>query len=140
MDGEINGSTALRERVIVVARASRDIRRDYRFHTSAASSEFLRAWWAGVHGFQPSGAMGARYQAGYAAGLAWRTFHGRGRRPHETHALDALRLDREMPDVAEELRRFQETSSALDGEGAGACHGGMTTEEPLDVALPTSLS
>lgn len=61
--------------MIVAARAPRD--------GATASSDFLRAWWCGVHGFQPSAAMPATYEAGYAAGVAWREFHGPDRVPHE---------------------------------------------------------
>jgi hypothetical protein len=89
----------------VAARAPRDITRD----TATASGSFERGWWAGVRGFQPTAAAAA-YQAGYASGLAWRAFHGPGRRPHETHAADARERQREIPDAAEALRLHQEST------------------------------
>lgn len=78
-------------RLIVTAWAPRDIRRDNRF-TATSSSEFVRAWWCGVRGFQPTGALPATYQAGFGAGLAWRDFYGPERVPHDGHATDALQL------------------------------------------------
>lgn len=78
--------------LIVTARAPRGIRRD----GGTDTSDFVRAWWCGVRGFQPSAAMSGGYLAGYAAGVVWRDFHGRERRPHETHAADALRLYQEI--------------------------------------------
>jgi hypothetical protein len=87
--------------LIVAARAPLDIRRDRALRPASSSNDFVRAWWAGVRRFQPGAGMGAMYEAGYAAGLAWREFHGRSRQPHEGHANDALVVYRES---SEDLR------------------------------------
>lgn len=104
--------------MIIESRALGCICRNYGFPTSRASSEFLRAWWAAVRRLQPSATRNPSYQAGYAAGSAWREFHGSGRVPHETHAADALQLDL-IPDPAEVLRLYQgAVRSSLDVEEA----------------------
>lgn len=86
--------------MIFAARPPRDISRD----GATTSGDFVRGWWCGVQDIQAGTGMSVSYRAGYAAGLAWREFHGPGRRPNETHAADARELHRAMPDAAEALR------------------------------------